>query len=129
MAHINLLPWREWERERKKKEFLGNLAGVLVLGAMLVFLGGWVLDNNIENQQQRNGFLETKIAVLDTRIAEIQSLRKQRQELLERMRVIQELQGNRPVIVKVFDELVRTLVERRALPQAGNGRRQSQGHG
>ena len=29
MAHINLLPWREWERERKKKEFLGNLAGVI----------------------------------------------------------------------------------------------------
>ena len=109
MAHINLLPWREWERERRKKEFLGNLAGVLVLGALLVFLGGWVLDNNIGYQQQRNGFLETKIAVLDTRIAEIQSLRKQRQELLERMRVIQELQGNRPVIVKVFDELVRTL--------------------
>ena len=36
MAHINLLPSREWERERKKKEFLGNLAGVLVLGAVLV---------------------------------------------------------------------------------------------
>ena len=36
MAHINLLPWREWERERKKKEFLGNLAGVFVLGAVLV---------------------------------------------------------------------------------------------
>ncbi|MCB1685381.1 MAG: pilus assembly protein PilN, partial [Pseudomonadales bacterium] len=95
MAHINLLPWRDWERERKKKEFFGNLAGVLVLGAMLVFLGGWVLDNNIENQQNRNGFLETKIAALDQRIAEIQNLRKQRQELLERMRVIQELQGNR----------------------------------
>ena len=30
MAHINLLPWREWERERKKKEFLTNLVAVLV---------------------------------------------------------------------------------------------------
>lgn len=123
MAHINLLPWRDWERERKKKEFFGNLAGVLVLGAMLVFLGGWVLDNNIENQQNRNGFLETKIAALDQRIAEIQNLRKQRQELLERMRVIQELQGNRPVIVKVFDEMVRTLskgVHYKKLEMAGN---------
>jgi len=123
MAHINLLPWRDWERERKKKEFFGNLAGVLVLGAMLVFLGGWVLDNNIENQQNRNGFLETKIAALDQRIAEIQNLRKQRQELLERMRVIQELQGNRPVIVKVFDEMVRTLskgVHYKRLEMAGH---------
>ena len=39
MANINLLPWREWERERKKKEFLGNLAGVFVLGAVLVVAG------------------------------------------------------------------------------------------
>ena len=30
MARINLLPWREWERERKRKEFFGNLAGVFV---------------------------------------------------------------------------------------------------
>ena len=29
--------------------------------------------------------------------------------LLERMRVIQELQGNRPIIVRVLDELVRTV--------------------
>jgi type IV pilus assembly protein PilN len=109
MAHINLLPWREWERERKKKEFLGNLAGVFVLGALLVVVGGWVLDNNIENQNARNTFLENKISELDTKIAEIAQLEQQKKDLEERMALIQELQGNRPVIVRVFDELVRTL--------------------
>ena len=109
MAHINLLPWREWERERKKKEFLGNLAGVLVLGAALIFLGGWVLDGNIDHQNARNKFLQDKITELDTKIAEIAQLEKQRDDLQERMGLIQELQGNRPVIVRVFDELVRTL--------------------
>lgn len=109
MAHINLLPWRDWERERKKKEFLGNLAGVLVLGAVLVFAGGWMLDNNIDNQNARNGFLESKISELDTKIAEIAQLEQQKKDLEERMALIQELQGNRPVIVRVFDEMVRTL--------------------
>jgi type IV pilus assembly protein PilN len=109
MAHINLLPWREWERERKKKEFLGNLAGVLVLGAALVFLGGWVLDGNIDDQNGRNKFLQERITDLDAKIAEIAELEKQRADLQERMELIQELQGNRPVIVRVFDELVRTL--------------------
>lgn len=109
MAHINLLPWREWERERRKKEFLGNLAGVVVLGAALVFLGGWVLDSNIENQNARNEFLQERITDLDRKIAEIAELEKQRADLQERMELIQELQGNRPVIVRVFDELVRTL--------------------
>lgn len=111
MAHINLLPWREWERERRKKEFLGNLAGVLMLGAALVFLGGWVLDGNIEDQNARNRFLQERITELDAQIAEIAELEKQRADLQERMELIQELQGNRPVIVRVFDELVRTLAK------------------
>lgn len=109
MARINLLPWRDWERERKKKEFLGNLVAVLVAGVALVLLGGWYLGGRIDNQNERNAFLEREIAVLDQKIAEIQSLQKTRDELLARMRVIQELQGNRPVIVRVFDEMVRSL--------------------
>jgi len=111
MARINLLPWREWERERKKKEFLGNLAAVLVAGAALVLLGGFYFDGKVEGQQARNAYLEQEIAVLDERIAEIAQLQKTRDELLARMRVIQELQGNRPVIVRVFDEMVRALAK------------------
>jgi type IV pilus assembly protein PilN len=123
MARINLLPWREWERERKKKEFFGNLAGVLVAGAALVLLIGWYLNGQIEAQEARNSVLESEIAELDRKIAEIQNLQKTRDELLARMRVIQELQGNRPVIVRVFDELVRTLakgVHFRTLKMEGN---------
>lgn len=111
MARINLLPWREWERERKRKEFLGNLAGVLVGAVALVFAAGYYLDARVENQEARNEFLTKEIEVLDARIAEIQKLQETRNQLLARMRVIQELQGNRPVIVHVFDELVRTLAK------------------
>ncbi|MEZ5561004.1 MAG: PilN domain-containing protein [Pseudomonadales bacterium] len=109
MARINLLPWREWERERRKKQFFVNLGAVLVVGIVLVVGAGWYLDSNIEQQNARNKFLEDQISVLDQKIAEISQLRKQREELLARMRVIQELQGNRPVIVHIFDQLVRTL--------------------
>jgi type IV pilus assembly protein PilN len=111
MARINLLPWREWERERKKKEFLVNLAAVLVAGVAIVLLFGWYLDDRIEAQNARNGYLEEQIAELDRKIAEIENLQKTRDELLARMRIIQELQGNRPVIVRVFDEMVRTLAK------------------
>jgi type IV pilus assembly protein PilN len=123
MARINLLPWREWERERRKRQFLANLAGVLVLGAVLVLAGGWFLDGRIENQNERNRFLQTEIQVLDQQIAEIAELRKKREELLARIRVILELQTNRPIIVRVFDELVRTLspgLHFTSLKQQGN---------
>ncbi len=111
MANINLLPWREWERERKQKEFLVNLAGVVILAVVIVLAAGQYLDQSISGQNARNAFYESRIAVLDERIKEISTLQKDREDLLERMRVIQELQGNRPIIVRVFDELVQTLAQ------------------
>ena len=109
MANINLLPWREWERERKQKEFLTQLAVVLVVAAALVLGFGQYLDSSIEGQKARNGFVTAEIAKLDKKIEEIKELRRQREDLLARMRVIQELQGNRPVIVRIFDQVVKTL--------------------
>ncbi len=111
MARINLLPWREWERERRKNEFLVRAGGAVLAGAFVVLLGGWYLDQSIETQNSRNQFIKDKIEVLDKQIAEIADLRQKRDQLLARMRVIQDLQGNRPVIVRVFDEAVRTLAK------------------
>ena len=111
MANINLLPWREWERERRQKEFLTQLGIVLLLAVLAIFGVGQYLDTQIEGQQGRNTFMQGKIKALDEKIAEIRSLRKAREDLLARMRVINELQGNRPVIVRVFDEVVQTLAK------------------
>ncbi|MEM7096635.1 MAG: PilN domain-containing protein [Pseudomonadota bacterium] len=111
MANINLLPWREWERERKKKEFLAQLGTVVVVAIVLVVGFGQMLDTSIQSQEGRNEFMQKKIKDLDKRIAEIRDLRKQREDLLARMQVIQELQGNRSVIVRVFDQVVQTLAK------------------
>ena len=102
MARINLLPWREQLREERKQRFLVSLGGLLVAAAALVFLGDQYLNGEIENQQARNDFVRKEIAVLDTRIAEISELRTRRQQLLERMKIIQDLQGNRPIIGHVL---------------------------
>lgn len=109
MARINLLPWREQLREERKQRFLATLAGVLLLAGGLVFLGDRYFQGAIEYQNARNDFVRKEIAVLDARIKEIRELKERRQQLLERMKIIQDLQGNRPVIGRVFDQLVRTL--------------------
>jgi type IV pilus assembly protein PilN len=46
---------------------------------------------------------------LDKKIKEIKELKAEKQKLLDRMKVIQDLQGTRPIIVRVMDELVRSL--------------------
>ena len=109
MARINLLPWREQLREERKQRFLIALGGVLLVSGGLVFLGDQYFSSAIENQSARNDFLRKEIAVLDARIKEISELKTRRQQLLERMKIIQDLQGNRPIIGRVFDQLVRTL--------------------
>jgi type IV pilus assembly protein PilN len=43
------------------------------------------------------------------KIKEIEDLKKQKSALVDRMSVIQSLQGDRPEIVHIFDEIVRTL--------------------
>lgn len=109
MARINLLPWREQRREERKQRFLVALGAVLVGAAALVFAGDQYLNAMVERQNARNEFVRKEIAVLDARIKEIKELKERRQQLLERMKTIQDLQGNRPIIARVFDQLVRTL--------------------
>ena len=109
MARINLRPWREERRAEQQKEFLAILAGVAILGLLFVFLQDRWINSNIDEQQARNSYLSGEIASLERKIKEIDELKKRRDQLIARMRVIQELQGNRPVIVYMFDEMVRTL--------------------
>ena len=109
MAKINLLPWREAFRADKKKDFISLTVVVLVVAVFSSF--GWdrVVNNQIESQHSRNQLLKTEVAKLDKQVAEIQELKKRRQDLLDRMQIIQELQGNRPEIVKIYDEFVKAV--------------------
>lgn len=109
MARINLLPWRDQYREEKKKEFLGVLAGVAIFAGLASYLWVASIEGAIDNQRARNQILEKEIAFLQKQVEEIEKLKERRTELLDRMRVIQELQGTRPLIVRYFDEFVRAM--------------------
>jgi len=124
MARINLRPWREERRAEKQREFLTALAGVAIAGLLFVFLQDRLVTSAIENQQARNSYLTGEIASLERKIKEIDGLKAKRDQLIERMRVIQELQGNRPVIVHMFDEMVRSLpdgIHYQSLVRKGEG--------
>lgn len=109
MARINLLPWREWERKRKQREFAAMAAAGALFAAIIIVIAHVQMENMIGNQEDRNRFLEAEIKTLDARIVKIKDLESTKAKLLARMNVIQELQTNRPVSVHLMDELVRTL--------------------
>jgi type IV pilus assembly protein PilN len=109
MAQINLLPWRDERRQELKKEFFAMIGFVLIFAVAMVFLGDRVVNGQIDQQNARNRYLSEHISILDKQLAEIRDIQKRRNQLLDRMRVIQELQGNRPIIVRILDQLVRTV--------------------
>jgi type IV pilus assembly protein PilN len=109
MAHINLLPWREELRKQKQQQFAVVAAGTAILGGLLVLLVHMQMDGLIENQNQRNQFLDQEIAVLDKKIAKIKELEKTKTALLARMDIIQQLQHSRPQSVHLMDQLVYSL--------------------
>lgn len=109
MARINLLPWREQLREERKREFFVLLMGVVIIAAGILFLVDRNFRGDIRHQQSRNEFLRREILVLNAQIEEINQLKQQKEQINARMEVIQDLQGSRPVIVRIFDELVKTL--------------------
>ncbi|MGI9246426.1 MAG: PilN domain-containing protein [Steroidobacteraceae bacterium] len=111
MPRINLLPWREAERKRKRQEFFFALGAAMATAALVGLLGHWHMNSAIAHQQERNDLLTREIAGLDQKIQEINGLDTQKQRLLARMEIIERLQRSRPEIVHVFDEIVRVLPE------------------
>ncbi len=111
MANIDLRPWREERRKARQSQFVTILVGVAVAAAAAGWFWNQSVQGQINFQNTRNTYLEGKIKELDGKIKEIQSLREQRDQLIDRMGVIQSLQGDRPIIVHVFEELVRATPE------------------
>ena len=106
MPRINLLPWRDELRQKRKKEFLLAIVAAILVGGALTFGTKLYYQGLIANQEDRNDMLRAEIRELDKQIEEIEGFEALRDQLLERMAIIEELQALRPEVVHLMDELV-----------------------
>lgn len=109
MAHINLLPWREEQRREQQRQFLTVLGLSAVLMGLIILVVHLRIAGMIDHQESRNRFLQSEISKVEKQIKEINKLEEDKQRLLARMEVIQELQRNRPEVVHLFDEIARII--------------------
>ena len=109
MARINLLPWREELRKEQQRQFLTIMGLSVVLTVLIILAVHIQFANMISNQNTLNQFITEKISEVDKQIKEIDKLEKDKQSLQARIKVIQQLQSNRPEIVHLFDEIARIL--------------------
>jgi len=111
MAKINLLPWREELRKQKTQEFGVLMAGFALFAGIVFGIAHLYHVSLINYHNTRNDYLDGQIKQLDKKIEEIQRLEREKERLIARMRAIEQLQRNRPLIVRFFDELIAKLPE------------------
>lgn len=109
MAKINLLPWREELRERRNREFMTLVVAVFLLSLLGAFAAWSYYKNTLENQQLANERIRSENANLDKALKQIASLEQQRDDIIARMKVIQDLQGRRPVPVRIWDDIAKII--------------------
>jgi len=111
MPSINLLPWRQALRQRRRKEFLVGIGAAVGLAALITLLAHLTVSSMIDAQNRRNELLKAEITELDKAIEQILALEDQKERMISRMEVIDTLQASRPEVVKLFDQIVSTLPE------------------
>ncbi len=109
MANINLLPWRAEERARRNKEFLTLVATVTLLALLAAFATWSYFNNELEEQRDANDRITQENSRLDAVLTEIDTLEQRREDIISRMQVIQDLQGRRPIPVRLWDDIAKAI--------------------
>ncbi len=68
MPSINLLPWRQALRQRRRKEFLIGVGAAVVLAALVTLVANFIVSSMIDAQNRRNELLKAEITELDKAI-------------------------------------------------------------
>ena len=111
MPRINLLPWREAERKRRQREFGVAMAGAVVAAVVVLMLAMFSYSQMISAQEAKNQRLTDEIRELEKSITEIDGLERQKERLLARREIIEQVKKSSPEVVHLFDELTRQLPE------------------
>ncbi|WP_165090407.1 PilN domain-containing protein [Neisseria yangbaofengii] len=105
LIKINLLPYREEIRQRKKQQFKILMLTALLIGLGLSALAYLSINGAIDSQQGRNTFLESEIKKLDDDLGEIKKLQAEKENFLAKKIKVEELQEKRSQAAYIIDTL------------------------
>ena len=97
MIQINLLPWRDQQREEKQKQFSAWLILILLSTLLVGALIHGVMVFQIKSQQNRNQRLQQEIRLFDQKLKAIRTFEEDKKRMLARAKIIQDLQSYRPL--------------------------------
>ncbi len=98
-------------RAKRQREFNFMLATAGIAGLTILILGQTYLSNAISEQESRNARLNTAISNYDKDLVEIKALKSKITDVIERKKIVENLQANRSQAVILLDEITRKLPE------------------
>lgn len=111
MILINLLPYREERRKRRKAAFFAGLGLAGLVGAGLVVAAYLMLQFLTSEQQAHNQYIQGEITRLEDQIKDIANLKAEIESLKSRQRAVEDLQTDRNTPVQLLNDLARLAPE------------------
>jgi len=108
---INLLPYREERRKRRKAAFFAGMGLAALVGVGLVVAAFLLLELLTQDQQSRNQYIKGQIAELEIQIKDIATLRAEIDSLKARQRAVEDLQTDRNTPVQLLSDVSRLAPE------------------
>lgn len=109
MAKINLLPWRDELREQRKREFQFVSVGVVIIGVLVVVAMYMFFAQKLNEQEQANQAVVAENQRMDAQLKSLDGLQDRRNAIVDRMKLIQGLESQRPITVRLLDEFARSI--------------------
>ncbi|EPW8050142.1 PilN domain-containing protein [Vibrio sp. Vb1026] len=95
LYRINLLPWRENQREEHRHRFISLVALGMLVAVGIQWGIGKFFEYQQDQQQERLDYLTHYIAELDQRIEAMKIAELEHSKILERLKVVEGLQNGR----------------------------------
>lgn len=105
MTRINLYPWRADTDERLKKQFIVLISAVNIVVLLVMIVISCIYYFNITAQEASNAYINEELVEMNRKLRQIEQLKSQKEALITRLTVIEEVEHDRYSTVYLFNEM------------------------
>lgn len=105
MIEINLLPWRQFIRDKAKRRLKTQVLLMIISVACIFSIWNYFVVSELEGQKRCNQRLNMEISDFKKQVEMVEKLKKVRQALIKKIDLIQKFYIARALTVRLLDEL------------------------
>ena len=105
MIKINLLPYREKEKQENLKQQIVIFSGTLAIFLLIILAVHLYYSRSISGTEMKIREADAALIILNKKVGDIEGFKRDKKELEQKLGVINSLEANRLFPVRMLDEL------------------------